>query len=177
MHFNINMKLVNCIMLFYVLMTLIAVEGNIDNPNTNELEGKPDLGVQGLHMEREYNMDHTPVKLRRRSLRHMNTRSRRKVKTILEALKINEEKLVNLTIGVQFLIQSMMMPVQTRYVDIIQRLEHMSPFFISTFVMLADIAFSTSSRISNRRDIMFELSDNFEKPWQCRQIEMHSTRK
>ena len=112
MHFNINMKLVNCIMLFYVLMTLIAVEGNIDDPNTNKLEGKPDLEVQGLHMEREHNMNYTPVKLRRRSFRHINSRSRREVKTILEALKINEEKLVNLTTGVQFLIQSMMIPVR-----------------------------------------------------------------
>ena len=160
-----KMRPENCIMSCCVLMAFMVVEGITNDPDTEVAEKvlKNGLEKQVFQMEREKyssKKDYAPIKRSRRSTRHLNARSRREVRTLVEALKINAEKLVNLTTGVEFLVQSTKAEL-TGYADIIQRLEHMHPFFVSMFVMLADVAFSTSSRISNQRDQIFKLSNNF----------------
>ena len=78
-----------------------------------------------------------------RKTREVNSRHLREVRTLVEMLKANAEKLDRLTKNVDLLINGTISK------------ESMDPFFVSAFVMLADIALSTSPRMSkNQEDIV-----------------------
>ena len=121
-----------------------------------------------------------PKKLSRRSF--LNVRTRREVRTLVGGLRANTEKLENLTSGVEFLVQSTKAE-QIGYTDVIDRLEtinatvidrfetinkeimkrlgEMNPLFVSMFVMLADVALSTSPRIAKHRETILDFANYF----------------
>ena len=81
----------------------------------------------------------------------LNMRTRREVRTLVEALKTNADKLENLTQGMAVLLKSVMQQTNEQS-NITARLEHMNPLFVSLFVMLADVAFSSSPRIAKQHE-------------------------
>ena len=114
-----------------------------------------------LKKERSYSLnDNTPIRLSRRSKRQLNARTRREVRTLVDAIRANAEKLENLTTGVEFLVQSVKSE-QNDYIDIMARTESMNRLFVSMFVMLADIAFSTSTRLNKFPEDLMNISKYF----------------
>ena len=122
----------------------------------------------------------SPKKLSRRSL--FNARTRREVRTLVDGLRANAEKLENLTSGVEFLVKStkaeqigytyVMDRIETLNTSVMERLEminsgimnsleQMNPFFGSMFVMLADVALSTSPRIAKHRETILDIANYF----------------
>ena len=90
----------------------------------------------------------------------LNVRTRREVRTLVEALKTNADKLENLTQGMDVLLKSVMQQTNEQS-NITTRLEHMNPLFVSLFVMLADVAFSTSPRIAKQQETILNISRYF----------------
>ena len=128
-----------------------------------ESDNKNALGQIEAVLKRERSNslnDYTPIRLNRRSKRQLNARTRREVRTLVDAIRANAEKLENLTTGVEFLVQSVTSE-QNDYTDIMARTESMNRLFVSMFVMLADVAFSTSPRINIPRG----LNEYFEILW------------
>ena len=88
------------------------------------------------------------------------------VKSIAEMLRINADKLDNLTGDVNFLIDSekidktenlsssIIGKLEGMNADLTARLDNMNPLFISMFVMLADISFATSLRLAKHENDM-----------------------
>ena len=137
-------------------------------------------------MNKEQNLEDTrpgnilPKKLSRRSV--LNVRTRREVRTLVGGLRANAEKLENLTSGVEFLVQSTkaeqvgntdvidrLETIHTTVIDrletinkgIMKRIEEMNPLFVSMFVMLADVALSTSPRIAKHRETISDIANYF----------------
>ena len=95
------------------------------------------------------------------------------VKTMAEMLRVNADKLDNLTGDVNFLIDSekidktenlssaIIGKLEGMNVDLTARLDNMNPLFISMFVMLADISFATSLRLAKHENDMRYMRDYF----------------
>lgn len=91
------------------------------------------------------------------------------VKTVAEMLRANADKLDNLTGEVNYLIDSekidktenlsskIIGKLESMNADLTTRLDNMNPYFISMFVMLADISFATSLRLAKHEDDMKHL--------------------
>ena len=126
-----------------------------------ESDNKNALGQIEAVLKRERSNslnDCTPIRLSRRSKRQLNVRTRREVRTLVEAMKANAEKLENLTTGVEFLVQSVQSEQNT---DIMARMEGMNRLFVYMFVMLADVTFSTSPRINKSPEDFLNISRYF----------------
>ena len=95
------------------------------------------------------------------------------VKTIAEMLRVNADKLDNLTGDVNFLIDSKKIDktenlsssiigkLEGMNADLTARLDNMNPLFVSMFVMLADISFATSLRLAKHEHDMRYMRDYF----------------
>lgn len=91
------------------------------------------------------------------------------VKTMAEMLRANADKLDNLTGDINFLMDSekidktenlssaIIGKLESMNADLTKRLDNMNPFFISMFVMLADISFATSLRLAKHEDDMRQM--------------------
>ena len=91
------------------------------------------------------------------------------VKTMAEMLRINADKLDNLTGNVKHLIESenidktenlsanILGKLEEMNADLTSRLDNMDPLFISMFVMLTDISFATSLRLAKHEDDMINM--------------------
>ena len=157
MHSNI------CVTVFCILLACFTTVRSLSNSETMEHETEMDIRTaekNTLHFKQENDnslKEYTPVRLIRRSTRELNARTRREVRTLVDALKANAVKLENLTNGVEFLLQSVRNE-QTGQTEVIQR---MNPLFVSMFVMLTDVAFSTSPRIANNREDITSVAKYF----------------
>ena len=162
--FKLKMNSDICVTVFCILPACFTTVRSLRNPETMEHEREMDshkaFEKNTLHFKQENDIsmkEYTPIRLSRRSTRELNARTRREVKTLVDALKVNAEKLENLTNGMNFLVQSVR-GEQTGQTEIIQR---MNPFFVSMFVMLTDIAFSTSPRMVTNQEDMFTVAEYF----------------
>lgn len=72
------------------------------------------------------------------------------------------KSLENLTSDLSFLVNSAKAE-QVAYFDIMKSLGNMNPFFVSMFVMLAEVAFSTSPRLAKHQEDMGSLMNYFRK--------------
>ena len=92
----------------------------------------------------------------------LNVRTRREVSSLVAGLKANKNKLENLTSGVEYLVQStkeqligytaVTKRLEAINSGLMNRLEQLEPFFVSMFLMLTDVALSTSPRIDTHKE-------------------------
>ena len=124
----------------------------------------------------------TPKTRSRRSVAY--ARTRRDVTSLVAGLKANSCKLENLTSGVEYLVQStkeqligytavtkrleainsvLMKRLEQMDSGLMNRLGQMNPFFVSMFVMLADVALSTSPRLGEHKEEAVAIANYFRK--------------
>ena len=113
-----------------------------------------------------------------------NARTRRDVTSLVAGLKANENKLENLTSGVEYLVKStkeqligytavtkrleaiisgLMKRLEQMDSGLMNRLGQMNPFFVSMFVMLTDVALSTSPKMAMHKEQAVDIAKYFRK--------------
>ena len=148
----------------------LTVSGqSLDKKNT-VIDGHANEMKKDFNILKETQSANSSPKMRnRRSLR--NVRTRREVSSLVAGLKANSDRLENLTRGVEYLVKStkeqligytaVTKRLEAINSGLMNRLEQMDPFFVSMFVMLADVALSTSPRIDKHKEQAMDMVNYF----------------
>ena len=128
-----------------------GISENLKMKTTSQLDENvlKELGMNPKKKEQDIIVLANRISKTSRKTREVNSRHRREVRTLVEVLKANAEKLDRLTKDVDLLMNGTISK------------ESMDPFFVSAFVMLADIALSTSPRMSKNQEDIVDMLEYF----------------
>ena len=148
--------------LLYLSLIVVGTNGRIDQ--IRDENGNIDT-LSDIFGRNNANIKHPSRRslLSLRTLANANTNSLlAEVRTLVEGFNANSEKLDTLIQGMDIILNS----ASTKYngySEIMKHLEALNPFFVSLYVLLVDVALSTSSRLAVHQENIFEMSDYFRK--------------